>query len=79
MALECYGLYHILCSRIALNTGIAYEDHRQYEQAYDCFKQSYEINIQVSVHKMFVKYSRHRLIRHPHNAVILSELFEVLN
>ena len=48
MAYDCYGQYHILCSRIALNTGIAHEDRRQYEQAYDLFKLSYEINIQVS-------------------------------
>ena len=47
VAYDCYGQYHILCSRIALNTGIAHEDRRQYEQAYDLFKLSYEINIQV--------------------------------
>lgn len=47
VAIECYGMYHILVSRIYLNTGIAYEDHRQYELAYDHFKQSYLINVQV--------------------------------
>ncbi len=47
IALEVYGMYHYLVARIMLNSGIAYEDNRDFKKAYAHFKTNYEINMQV--------------------------------
>ncbi len=47
MCLQAYGEYSVLTSRIYLNTGIMYEDKRNYFKAYEYFIKWQDVCVEV--------------------------------